>query len=185
MLFYLRTAFVTVFNVKMAKNQSEGLKLCLLSTFLYAHSLKGFSTPREVSLIFLGRKMCCLLHIYCTNRISGKTAITVHVYMPIAIRGYVTRWLNQLFRKKGSKTSLKVIWGIETDHIFALLTKAASQGYLGLSLLPWPVLFVEIHLHTSYSIPLLPGSYLRRRKHLPIQSMTGRWKSILESIQAW
>ena len=69
--------------------------------------------------------------------------------------------------------------------IFALLTKAASQGLGGLGLLPWPARGVEIHLHTSHSILLLPVSYLRRRKERPFQSMTGRWTCILSSIRAW
>ena len=65
------------------------------------------------------------------------------------------------------------------DHIFALLTKAASQG-LGLGLLPWPARGVETHLHTSHSI-LLPLWNLRRRIERPLQSMTGRVIRILNS----
>ena len=41
---------------------------------------------------------------------------------------------------------------------------------------------VEIHLHTSHSILLLPVWYLRRRKERARQSMTGRGTLILSSI---
>ena len=115
-----------------------------------------------------------LLHIYCTE--------------VLVVKLYYSTYISQLWSGDSNQISEKAIKGLNYEALLnygviflLLLTKAASQG-LGLGLLPWPARGVEIHLHTSHSILLLPVLYRKRRNRAasPVNDWEGDSQSHLE-----
>ena len=122
-------------------------------------------------------KLCCC-YIFIVLKYWWQNSITAHIYANCD-QGLVTRWVKKVQKEgKWSSEGFRGSYFCFTDQSMAALVWLRAAM---LSSVPG----VEIHLHTSHSILLLPVWYLRSRIEWALQSTNGRGNRILNSIWAW